>query len=90
MTTIQVVVLSCTSITCDQITSLLMAIRRGSRLRTLYLNQDQLNKVDPQLLCEAVTSLEYVYLLNTGLERKVVTQLVLQGKLVVELVVSVT
>jgi len=79
VTTIQVVVLSCTSITCDQITSLLMAIRRGSRLRTLYLNQDQLNKVDPQLLCEAVTSLEYVYLLNTGLERKVVTQLVLQG-----------
>ena len=79
--TMEVVVLSFTSITYDQIITLLEAIKKGSKLRTLYLNQDQLSKVDTQLLCEAILTLEYVYLLNTGLARETVTELVSEGKL---------
>ena len=79
--TIKVVVLSYTSITYDQITTLLEAIRKGSKLRTLYLNQATLSNVDTQLLCEAILTLEYVYLLNTGLARETVTELLSQGKL---------
>ena len=79
--TIKIAVLSYTSITYEQIPTLLEAIRKGSKLRTLYLNQATLSNVDTQLLCEAILTLEYVYLLNTGLARETVTELVTEGKL---------
>ena len=78
--TMETAVLFFTSITFDQISTLMVAIKKGSKLSTLYLNEDLLNRVETNLLCDALTSLEFVYLLNTGLSRETVTELVSGGK----------
>eukprot|EP00092_Neocalanus_flemingeri_P020148 GFUD01021812.1.p1 GENE.GFUD01021812.1~~GFUD01021812.1.p1 ORF type:complete len:794 (-),score=153.72 GFUD01021812.1:126-2345(-) len=77
--TVKVVVLSFTIITFDQMTSLLIAISKGSKVRTLYMNQDLMCKVEAHLLCAAIITLEYVCLMNTGLPRGTVTELISQG-----------